>query len=184
MPTRQPRTSVREHTVDADAADVARAAAGDAVAYERIYHRHAPRIYRLAHRFVGRDLAEDATQDVFVHAWSRLAQFRGDSEFATWLHRIAVNILVRQAATARRLASRIAADDVESVTSAGAAPGGSLDIDAAIARLSEELRAVVVLHDLDGYAHAEIAETLGISTSASKMRLHRGRMQLREWLLR
>ena len=182
--TRASTPDARARIPDPDLSDVALAVAGDRDAYERVYHRHSPGIYRLAQRFVGRELAEDATQDVFVHAWTRLAQFRGEALFATWLHRLAANLLMRQAESARRIASRYAAADVDALHISGESPAASIDVDTALMRLNEEVRAVVALHDMEGYAHTEIAEALGISVSASKMRLHRGRMQLREWLLR
>jgi len=168
---------------DPDAMDAVRAASGDIAAFERIYHRHGAKIFALATRFLGRDLAEDALQDAFIHAWEGLAQFRGDSLFATWLHRIAVNVFLRQATTARRIERRFAATDIATLAGTEASLETKMDVEAALRRLSEELRIVVVLHDLEGFGHREIADTLGISPSASKMRLHRARMQLREWLV-
>ncbi len=168
---------------DADAIDAKRAADGDAAAFERIYHRHGVRVFALAKRFLGPDLAEDALQDVFVHAWERLGQFRGESLFSSWLYRLAINVLLRQGITARQIARRFTASDVALLASSPANIESELDVEAALARLGEDVRIVVVLHDLDGFGHREIADSLGISVSASKMRLHRGRMQLREWLV-
>jgi RNA polymerase sigma factor (sigma-70 family) len=175
---------VLTRTSDPDGHDVARAAAGDTQAFERIYARHAPRLYRVARRLVGNELAEDALQDVFVHTWSRLSQFRGDAQFGTWLHRLAINILLRQATTTRRMAARLSDGNVERIYTSGPHHASRIDVSTALARLSEELRAVVVLHDMEGHTHEGIADLLGISISASKMRLHRARMQLREWLPR
>ena len=168
---------------DPDARDVTRATGGDAAAFERIYRRHAARIFILAKRSLGADLAEDALQDVFVHAWDRLGQFRGDALFGSWLYRLAVNVVMRQAVTVRRIAQRVSAGDVDSMPAARSTIETVIDVDAALAKLSEETRIVVVLHDIEGFGHNEIADTLGISISASKMRLPRGRMQLREWLI-
>lgn len=167
---------------DPDARDVARATRGDTQAFERLYVAHAARVQTLARRIVGRDLADDAAQDVFVHVWEHLGQFRGEARFGTWLHRVAVNVLLRHAEVARRMAARIAPAAVEDLHAPVAGPETRMDIDAALARLGPGLREVVVLHDLEGYAHDEIADVLAISISASKMRLHRGRTLLREWL--
>ncbi|MBA3404873.1 MAG: RNA polymerase subunit sigma-24, partial [Gemmatimonadaceae bacterium] len=80
---------------DADAVDAALAANGDIAAFERLYRRHSPRLFILARRFLGTDLAEDALQDIFVLAWDRLIQFRGESSFGSWLHRLAINVVIR-----------------------------------------------------------------------------------------
>jgi RNA polymerase sigma-70 factor (ECF subfamily) len=181
--TRSDIPAARSPGSDPDLEDAVSASDGDTAAFERIYHRHALRLFGLANRFLGPDLAEDALQDVFVHAWERLAQFRGESLFATWLHRLAINVLIRQASTARRITQRLTTQDVAKLPSTEAGIDTRMDVHAALGRLSEEVRIVVVLHDLDGFGHREIADSVGISVSASKMRLHRGRMQLREWLL-
>jgi RNA polymerase sigma factor (sigma-70 family) len=173
----------RKPVQDPDAHDVARAVRGDPQAFERLYLAHAARVHTLARRIVGSDLAEDGTQDVFVHAWEHLGKFRGEAFFGTWLHRLAVNVLLRNAEVARRIVARIAPGFVEELDAPPANPEVRMDIDSALARLGPGLREVVVLHDLEGYTHDEIAETLAISMSASKMRLHRGRSLLREWLL-
>ena len=167
---------------DVDTADVALAMAGDTAAFERLFHLHAPRVQLLAVRMVGRDGADDAVQDIFVRAWDRLPQFRGDARFGSWLHRLAVNVLLRHAERARRQVARRAPVEVDELHAAPQPE--SLDVETALARLAPELRQVVVLHDIEGHAHDEIAGGLGISVSASKMRLHRARLQLREWLLR
>ena len=170
--------------VDPDEHDVARAARGDTRAFERLYVSHSARIHTLARRIVGNDLAAEGTQDVFVHAWEHLGKFRGESQFATWLHRLAVNVLLRQAQIARRIAGRIAPGLAEELEAPMSDAATTIDIDTALTRLGPGLREVVVLHDMEGYTHEEIADVLAISISASKMRLHRGRTLLREWILR
>lgn len=169
---------------DPDARDVARAARGDTQAFERLYNAHAARVHTLARRIVGSDLAEDGTQEVFVHAWEQLGKFRGEALFGTWLHRLAVNLLLRHSEVARRIAARITPGFVDEFPAPPTDLEARMDIDAALERLGPGLREVVVLHDLEGYSHEEIAETLALSVSASKMRLHRGRTLLREWILR
>src|SRR5689334_9755609 len=76
--------------------DVARAASGDVEAFERLYRQHVPRIHGLARRMAGSRDAEELTQDVFVRAWMKLASFRGESAFSTWLHRLAVNVIIEK----------------------------------------------------------------------------------------
>ncbi|MEJ7809824.1 MAG: sigma-70 family RNA polymerase sigma factor [Gemmatimonadaceae bacterium] len=166
-------------TADADAEDVALAAAGDVHAFERLYYRHAGRVRSLARRFVGHGDVDDATQDVFLRAWHKLALFRGDAAFGTWLHRLAVNLLLRRAEVAARADLRNDEMTNELPAPAGVSLDLSLDVDAVLARLEPALREVVVLHDMEGYSHEEIATLLGITASGSKMRLHRARTALR-----
>ena len=168
---------------DDDAADAARAAKGDVRAFERLHRRNAERVHVLARRFLGPTDADDATQDVFVRAWEKLALFRGESTFATWLHRLAVNVLLRRAEVARA-ARRREVDVDEGLASRAAASDAAMDVHAALARLEDGLREVVVLHDMEGYAHDEIAHVLGITVGASRMRLHRARTVLRAWIAR
>jgi RNA polymerase sigma factor (sigma-70 family) len=165
-------------TADPDQLDVAAAMRGSVTAFERLYWRHAGRIRALARRMVGPATADDGVQDVFIRAWQKLPQFRGDAAFGTWLHRLAVNVLLRQLETARRADARfVGLDDVVM-----AAPARASDIDNALLSLPADQRAVVVLHDMEGYKHDEIAGMLGISVSASKMRLHRARTELRAYI--
>jgi RNA polymerase sigma-70 factor (ECF subfamily) len=168
-------------TGDADRADARLAGAGDAAAFERLYWRHAARIRALARRLLGPGEAEDGTQEVFVRAWRRLHQFRGDAAFGTWLHRLAVNVLLRELERARRHAPAEGSLELLAVETE---PGADPDLERALATLPAGIRAVIVLHDMESYTHDEIGELLGIGTSASKMRLHRGRTALRQWLTR
>ena len=174
----------RNAVPDPDAHNVARAVRGDTLAFEQLYLAHSVRIQTLARRILGHDLAEDGAQEVFVHAWEQIGKFRGEARFATWLHRLAVNVLLRQAEVVRRITGGAAPQFPEELEAPAVDQAGSMDIDSALARLGAGLREVVVLHDMEGYTHDEIAETLAISISASKMRLHRARTLLREWILR
>ena len=167
-----------------DASDVAAAAAGDVRAFERVYRRHVARIHSTAVRMLGAEEADDATQDVFVRAWQRLGQFRGDSAFGTWLFRLAVNVMLsRREVVAIRHKRHV--DDgelVESLSSAEVSPELGVDFQAAIARLPPGMRRIFVLHDIEGYKHDEIAAMLGIAQGTSKSQLHRVRMILRKYL--
>ena len=164
---------------------VDRAVNGDFAAYERLYHRHVGRIYALCLRMTADPTsAEDLTQQAFIRGWERLDTFRGESEFAAWLHRIAVNIVL----TDRRSRGRRFEQPVDDIDALVAAPlprqtaAGGIDLERAIARLPQRARAVFVLHDVEGYRHDEIAELLEIAVGTSKTQLHRARRLLREAL--
>jgi RNA polymerase sigma-70 factor (ECF subfamily) len=165
--------------VDVDAADADRAVAGDESAFGRLYGRHAKRIHMLARRLVGPDEADDATQDIFIRAWSKLKLFRGESSFGTWLHRLAVNLLIRRAGTLRRETLRIEPGAHDVAHEPSTKPDDRMDVSTVLASLEPGLRQVVVLHDMEGYSHDEIARLLDIGISASRMRLHRARSALR-----
>lgn len=165
---------------------VAAAARGDEGAFEAIYRTHVGRIYALAIRLADNaSHADQLTQDVFVRTWERLGTFRGDSTFATWLHRLAVNVILSDRRSAWRRTRRITADgdllDLEP-EARPVSPGLRLDLDLAIAGLPPGARTVFVLHDVEGYEHAEIAGLTGIAVGTSKAQLFRARRLLREAL--
>jgi RNA polymerase sigma-70 factor (ECF subfamily) len=167
--------------------DVARAAAGDRRAFERLYRAHADRIFSLCARMCGdRTVAEELTQDVFVRAWEKLALFRGDSAFGTWLHRLAVNVVLNARKRDGRRRSRIdeSVEDLEVLPHTPDHVGERMDLQAAIAGLPPGARRVFVLHDVQGFRHEDIAELLGMTSGGSKAQLHRARMLLREALTR
>ena len=175
VPTRLP---------DAENADVALAAAGDAHAFERLYRTHVTRVHGLARRMLSDGDADEATQDVFVRAWEKLGTFRGEAAFGTWLHRLAVNVLLaRRSAQGTRRARELpdeAALDLAAVRRQS--PELRMDFEQAIARLPDGARQVFVLHDIEGYRHEEIAGMLGVAAGTSKSQLHRARMALRHHL--
>ncbi len=133
---------------------------------------------------LGAEEADDATQDVFVRAWQRLGQFRGDSAFGTWLFRLGVNVMLsrREVLAIRQKRHVDDADLVETLSSPGTTPELSLDFQSAIDRLPPGMRQIFVLHDIEGYKHDEIASMLGIAQGTSKSQLHRVRMVLRRYL--
>ena len=172
-----------------DETDVERAARGDRQAFERLYRLHVDRIYSLCTRMVGdRTRAEELTQDAFVRAWEKLAQFRGESAFGTWLHRLAVTEVLndRQTEGRRRGRQDDSVEDVDTVAHgsvrAEVPPGLSIDLERAIAGLPPGARKVFVLHDVEGYTHDEIGEILGVTAGGCKAQLHRARLLLREAL--
>lgn len=167
-----------------DAEDVALAVAGDRRAFERIYRRHVGRVNALAGRLMGRDEAEEITQDVFVRAWEKLATFRGEAALGTWLYRMAVNLILSRRAWLGTRRQRFVSDEValETTPAPPAATDAGMDFETAIGRLPPGARTVFVLHDVEGYRHEEIAKLLEVTTGTTKAQLHRARMMLRRHL--
>ena len=182
--TRPPTPSGLGAQGTSEAADVALAAAGDPQAFERLYRMHVARINSLARRMANSDgEADELTQDVFVRAWERLGTYRGEAAFGTWLHRLAVNVILkwrRGAAAERRWIDEGADADLLSRTRPGRPE--ALDLESAVARLPAGARQVFVLHDVEGFKHEEIAAMMGVTAGTSKAQLHRARMLLRSWL--
>ena len=168
---------------------IRRAQAGDVDAFELLYREHAGRIYALCLRLMAGD-STDATelmQDVFIRAWRRLATFRGDSAFSSWLHRLTVNTMLENArGDQRRIARVLPMDDTSRLAGAARSTGIDLkmDMEDAIASLPKGARIAFVLHDVEGYQHQEIAEQLSVSVGTVKAQLHRARRLLRERLER
>ncbi len=167
-----------------ETSDVGLAARGDAKAFARLYEEHKDRVFGLARRMAGPEHAAELTQDVFVRAWQKLGTFRGEARFGTWLHRLAVNlILSRRASFATQRARFLDGETVlESLPSRSAGREHHMDFEAAIGRLPDGARAIFVLHDVEGYRHEEIAALLGVTSGTTKAQLHRARMLLRGYL--
>ncbi len=167
-----------------DSSDVALAAGGDRLAFERLYRTHVNRVFSLCTRMAGsRTMGEELTQDVFVRAWEKLPQFRGESAFSTWLHRLAVNVVLNARKTEGRNAARTddgdVADERRPETARAPMYGERMDLAEAISKLPPGARKIFVLHDVEGYRHEEIAEMCGITSGGSKAQLHRARLLLR-----
>jgi len=164
--------------------DVARAAAGDVRAFEELYRAHLPRVHSLVRRMTaGRD-ADELTQDVFVRLWQKLGTFRGDSSFTTWLHRLAVNVVIERFRTdkVRRARLHNGEDIFETLPGPAQTRDLGMDFEAALEKLPDGAREIFVLHDMEGHKHHEIATMLEISAGTSKAQLHRARMMLRKHL--
>ena len=143
-------------------------------------------MYALCFRLTGdAGTAEERTQDVFVRAWDRLGSFRGESLFSSWLHRLAVNVVMNEKRTTFRREQRVtpvaAPEMLERGKGEGTA-GLNIDLERAMATLPEGAREVFVLYDIEGYSHAEIAQLTGIAEGTSKAQLFRARHLLREKL--
>lgn len=174
-PSSAPVSGARVHpSMDA----IARAKNGDADAFEVIYRENAGRVYALALRLAGGDAqaASELTQDVFIRAWRGLGSFRGESAFSSWLHRLAVNAMLENARKDKRRIARVLTMQEPEALHAFAAtdsPDARMDLESAIALLPPGARMAFVLHDIEGYQHAEIAERLGVAVGTVKAQLHR-----------
>jgi RNA polymerase sigma-70 factor (ECF subfamily) len=165
---------------------VARAAAGDVGAFEKLYREHIGRVYAICLRMCGDpSLAEELAQETFVRVWQKLGSFRGASAFSTWLHRVTVNVVLGdRRSTGRREARVKTVGDYlpTDLTVSESSPGQAMDLERSIAALPDGARTVFVLHDVEGYRHREISEMTGLAVGTSKAQLHRARKLLRKAL--
>ena len=173
---------------DGDHALVRAAGQGDARAFEALYRKHSRRVYAVVWRLAGGQSAraDDLVQEAFIRAWQALPAFRFESAFSTWLHRLAVNTALMQirrraggedGEAGDELLEALPTDDT-----AGQRTRQRLDLERAVATLPERARAVLVLHDIEGWKHEEIAAELGMAVGRSKAQLHRARNLLRQRL--
>ncbi len=177
---------------DDTAALVAQAARGDVSAFEQLYARSAGRVYAVCIRMTGdTQRARELTHDAFVRAWERLSTFRGEAAFETWMHRLAVNVVLTATRGERRRAARLVSSDDEAATNAEAALGmaapdveSKIDLERAIAALPPRAREVFVLHDVEGYRHEEIADRLELASGSVRAQLHRARKLIMRMLNR
>jgi RNA polymerase sigma-70 factor, ECF subfamily len=163
---------------------IERARQGDSEAMGQLYERHAARVYAIVRRLAGDDAtAEDLAQEAWMRVFRALPSFRGEARFTTWLHRVAVNAALHGQRTSRRrgLLSFPGAQLPE-MPGRPDQPLLRLQLERAIDRLPGGMRRVLVLHDVEGYKHEEIAEMLGISAGTCKSQLFKARAKLRELL--
>ncbi len=162
---------------------IERARAGDTAAERALYEANVDRIYRLAYRMCGSDdLAQDFTQDAFIRAFDRLGEFRGDSAFSTWLHTIAVSVILNGLRKVKRFRQREADLEEAALVTGGrrtAEPDLKRRLTQAIDALPEGYRTVFLMHDVEGYTHEEIGAALGVQAGTSKAQLFRARAKLR-----
>ena len=165
---------------------ISRACQGDRQAAKALYDAHARRVHRLVFRICGdEEMARDLTQDTFVRVFQKLSTFRGDAAFATWVHRIAVSVALNAIRKEQR--HKRTSEDMD-VANELPAPPNAVEPDlrarlaSAIAALPESCRVSVILHDVEGYTHAEIGQMLGIAEGTSKARLFDARTRLRKAL--
>lgn len=172
---------------------VARAQQGEEEAFAALFEMHKRRVYSLCLRMTGNTAeAEDLTQEAFLQLFRKISTFRGESAFSTWLHRLAVNVVLMH--LRKKGLQQISLDEVDSSQDEPVKRDygdndrrlmGSVDrisLSQAIADLPPGYRTVFVLHDIEGYEHNEIAEIMNCSVGNSKSQLHKARMKLRDWL--
>ena len=160
---------------------ILRAQEGDVQAFEVLYRQHVGRVHALCRRMAPSE-ADELTQRAFVRAWEALSSFEGRSAFGSWLHRLAVNVILTEKRSAARRTARVIVIDDPSGSHAPRPVEVGMDLERAIAALPERAREVFVLHDIEGYKHREIADAMSISEGTSKGQLHRARKLLREAL--
>ena len=180
------------HPAEADA--LARAQGGDHHAFAQLYSFHKRRIYSLCLRMVGNIAeAEDLTQEAFLQLHRKIGTFRGDSAFSTWLHRLAINVVLMH--LRKKGLSQISLDEAmepapdegpgRSFGTPDPALAGAIDrlaLERAVADLPAGYRLIFILHDIEGYEHNEIASMLDCSIGNSKSQLHKARLKLRDAL--
>ena len=165
---------------------ISRVRAGEPAAERALYDAHVDRVYRLAFRLAGDDeLARDFTQETFIRAFDRIGTFRGESRLSTWLHAIATTVSLnglRRVKRFRRRETALEAADGVAGSVRSAEPDLKTRLRDAIDALPDKYRTVVVMHDMEGYTHEEIAAALDMEVGTSKAQLSRARAKLRESL--
>jgi len=191
---REPQDRRRQGSEFNEADAIERAKQGDAIAFQELYDRHKRRVYSLCLRMTANTAeAEDLTQEAFLQLYRKIATFRGESAFSTWLHRLSVNVVLMHL---RKKSLPVVS--LEESTQAGEedapkkdfgaedlALAGSIDrlqLRKAVDDLPPGYRTIFVLHDIEGYEHNEIAAIVGCSIGNSKSQLHKARMKLRDLL--
>lgn len=184
MPFGRPEATIRD---DAETVLVRRAAKGDVRAFEALYRQHVGRVFGAVLRLTGANAAraEELTQEAFLRAWQRLGSFRHESAFGTWLYRLAVNTALmdlRSRAGAEALEDPLPEHDMLAGIDTVLRHATQLELERAIGKLPPRARAVLVLHDIEGWRHEDIGNELGMAIGSSKAQLHRARGLLRRHL--
>jgi RNA polymerase sigma-70 factor (ECF subfamily) len=164
---------------------IARVLAGDPSAERAMYDAHVDRVYRLVYRLAGdADRAQDYTQETFIRAFGKLAEFRGEAALSTWICSIAVSVALNGIRTLKRRHTReldleVVAPGLPGSPPIAAEPDLKERLARAIDALPEGYRTVFVMHDVEGYTHEEIGQVLGVQSGTSKAQLFRARARLR-----
>jgi RNA polymerase sigma-70 factor, ECF subfamily len=177
-----------------EAGAIERAKQGDAQAFQELYDKHKRRVYSLCLRMTANTAeAEDLTQEAFLQLYRKIATFRGESAFSTWLHRLSVNVVLMHLrkkslpVVSLEETTQVGEDDTpkKDFGAEDLALAGSIDrlqLQKAVNDLPPGYRTIFVLHDIQGYEHNEIAQIVGCSIGNSKSQLHKARMKLRDLL--
>ena len=194
MTDREPYERQRQNSELDEAAAIERAKQGDAGAFQALYDKHKRRVYSLCLRMTANVAeAEDLTQEAFLQLYRKIATFRGESAFSTWLHRLSVNVVLMH--LRKKGLPVVSLEETTQGTEEDSpkkdfgaedlALAGSIDrlqLQKAVNDLPPGYRTIFVLHDVEGYEHNEIAEIVGCSIGNSKSQLHKARMKLRDLL--
>ncbi len=163
---------------------LARAQRGDMPAFAEIYQRFGNACFQLASRILGqRQQAEDVVQEVFLKMMDTIGSYRGDAPFGAWLKRMTANACIDQLRRQRHLSDAYADGLLARTAGAGSDASGSIDVGSLLARLSPRARAIVTLHEIEGYTHTELATMFGQSESYSKSILARALKRLHAWVV-
>ena len=158
--------------------------AGDKQAFHSLYQQYLGQVYALCYRLTGdKGMAEDATQEVFIQLWRKLANYKGQSKFSTWLHSVTANITVSYIRKQKGWLQRMFnIEDSAAVNEVAEVSSDSIDLDAYIQKLPERARIVFVLHAVEGYRHEDIAKMTDMAVGSSKAQFHRAKQLLKEWM--
>jgi RNA polymerase sigma-70 factor (ECF subfamily) len=165
---------------------ISRAQQGDQQAFYQLYQKYHRKVYAICWRMLAdNDSAEDVCQEVFVQLWQKIANFRGDSKFSTWLHSVTSNIVLGHLRKHKNWLQRIFSIEdqtIQDVTVEMEDTNELTELDKQIARLPERARLVFVLFAVEGYRHEEISKMLDMAVGTSKAQYHRAKSLLREWV--
>ena len=184
--SRAEQPSVTSPELDEERATIRLAQQGDQQAFYQLYQKYHRKVYAICWRMLAdKESAEDVCQEVFVQLWQKIANFRGESKFSTWLHSVTNNIVLGHLRKHKNWLQRIFS--IEDQTMADIAvempdSAGLTELDKHIARLPERARLVFVLFAVEGYRHEEIANMLDMAVGTSKAQYHRARNLLMEWI--
>ncbi|WP_281559442.1 sigma-70 family RNA polymerase sigma factor [Thalassomonas sp. RHCl1] len=156
---------------------------GDQQAFHHLYQQHHRRVYALCWRMLAdKNSAEDVCQEVFVQLWQKIANFRGESKFTTWLHSVATNIVLAHLRKQKNWLQRVFSIEDQPQAEDSAEMPELHELDKQILKLPERARLVFVLFAVEGYRHEEIAKMLNMAVGSSKAQYHRARSLLKEWV--
>jgi RNA polymerase sigma-70 factor (ECF subfamily) len=164
---------------------IAAACMGDKEAFRTLYELHHKRVYALCLKLCAdKSQAEDACQEVFIQLWDKLANYKGDSKFSTWLHSVTSNVTISYIRKQRGWWQKMFSfEETEAANLSTEMNTDNTNIEHYIAKLPERARWVFVLHSVEGYRHEEISEMLGMAVGSSKAQLHRAKKLLQEWMI-
>ena len=163
---------------------ISKAKKGDKQAFRSLYDEHIGRVYALCYRLTGeKGMAEDASQEVFIQLWKKLANFDGQSQFSTWLHSVTANITISYMRKQKGWVQRMFNWENSGINEMPAEENSTdVDLEALVIRLPERARMVFVLHAIEGYRHEDIASMLNMAVGSSKAQFFRAKQLLKDFM--